>query len=217
MNILQKSKLFQGLTTTEIDQILTCLHGHTKKHGKDEFLLFPGSTTKQMGLVISGAVDIIEEDFWGNRTILSRVTQGGVFGEGYAACPDTPLLVGAVVAENCEVLWLNISHITTRCESNCAMHGRLIQNLLAILARKNIMLTEKISHTSQRSTRKKLLSYLSAEANKAGSASFTIPFNRQQLADYLSVDRSALSAELSNMAKEGILSYRKAEFTLHEE
>ncbi len=215
MEIFQKSKLFKNITEREIHQLLECLHGSNKTYKKGSFLLHPGSTTNHLGVVISGTVDIIEEDFWGNRTILSRVTQGGVFGEGYAACPDTPLLVGAVAPEQCEVLWLNISHMITSCQSNCNMHTTLIKNLLTLLARKNIMLVEKISHISQRSTRKKLLSYLSSEAKKGGNATFFIPFNRQQLADYLSVDRSALSAELSNMQKEGVLSYKKNQFTLY--
>ncbi len=215
MSIFQKSKLFKNISETGIHQLLDCLHGNNKTYTKGSFLLQPGSITKYMGVVISGSVDIIEEDFWGNRTILSRVTQGGIFGEGYAACPDTPLLVGAVAAEPCEVLWLNISHIITQCQSNCKNHTQLIKNLLTLLAKKNTMLVEKITHISQRSTRKKLLSYLSAEAKKSGDSTFLIPFNRQQLADYLSVDRSALSAELSNMQQKGFLSYKKNQFTLY--
>ncbi len=218
MNLPQESTLFKDITPAETEKLLTCLQGRTKKYRKNEFILLPGKTINSMGIILSGSVDIVEEDFWGNRTILSRVGSGEMFGEAYATCPDTPLLVGVVVAEEpCEVLLLTTSQLTTQCKLHCPMHGRLIQNLLTILARKNIMLTQKMSHLCQRSTRKKVLSYLSAMANRSGTASFTIPFNRQQLADYLSVDRSALSAELSSMAKDGIISFQKSEFTLHKE
>ncbi len=216
MNIFQESELFQNLPEDDIPKILACLRGRTKTYDKAEFLLLPGTLTTHMGIILSGSVDVVEEDFWGNRTILNRMHQGDSFAEAYAICSVEPLIIGVVAAEPCEVLWLKVSHMLERCEANCVIHDTLIRNLMSMVAKKSIGLTKKISHTSQRSTRKKLISYLSAMAQKTGNSTFTIPFNRQQLADYLAVDRSALSGELSKMSQEGILSYKKNQFSLYQ-
>ena len=111
-------------------------------------------------------------------------------------------------------MFMDVSRVLTVCGSACAFHARLMRNLLAVLAEKNLQFSEKLTYMTQRSTRQKLLSYLSAESLRRGAREFEIPFNRQQLADYLSVDRSALSGELSKLRGEGLLDYRKNKFTL---
>ena len=181
---------------------------------KDEYILLAGDRVEAFGLVITGKVLIIQEDFWGNRNILAAVGAGHCFAETFACSPGAVLNVSVMAQTNVQVLFLNVKRILTTCPSTCSHHSRMIRNLLSELAEKNLRLNEKITHLGQRSRRAKILSYLSAEAQRHGSAEFDIAFSRQQLADYLSVDRSGLSMELSRMQEEGLLEYRKNHFVL---
>lgn len=212
--ILKKSPLFNGISTTELQSMLACLSATHKSYKKDEFIFYSGDTINQVGMVLSGGVHILKEDFWGNRTIIAKIEPGDMFGETYACVKSIPIEVSVLCSENTDILFMDINKIMETCDSKCGFHYKLIQNLLFVFAQKNLMLTKKMSHTTQRSTREKLLSYLSAESIAHNSHSFKIPFNRQQLADYLSVDRSAMSNELSKLQKEGILTYEKNHFTL---
>lgn len=214
IDVIQSSKLFQGIKTEEIPALLSCLLGKESSYNKGQFIYHAGDTTSSVGMVLSGSVHIIREDYWGNRTILSEVLPSDLFGESYASLKTESIGVTCIAPENCEILFLDISKIITVCSSACHFHTRLIQNLLKVMAQKNVNLTQKLDHMSKRSTRDKLLSYLSAQALKHKSNSFTIPFNRQQLAEYLCVDRSAMSNELSKLRDEGLLSFHKNEFTL---
>ncbi len=212
--ILKNSLLFQGITETDIASALSCMSATPLTYQKGNFIFRSGETTESVGLVLTGCVHIIKEDFWGNRTILMEATAGKLFGETYASLPNLPLEVSVVATEPCTILFLNMNKIMTLCSNTCSFHTKLIKNMLSIFAHKNLLLTQKMEHTSQRSTREKLLSYLSSESIKNSSSSFEISFNRQQLADYLSVDRSAMSNELSKLREEGVLEYRKNWFHL---
>ena len=164
----------------------------------------------------SGSVNILVNFYWGGSHIFGHVAAGQLFAETYAAIPGKELLVDVVAAEKCEVLFLNLDKLLTTCQSGCSFHNRIIHNLIRISAGKNLALSERMMHTAPKSIRERLLSYLSEQAVEHGSAHFSIPFSRQQLADYLGVDRSALSNELSKMQRDGLLSFRKSEFTLKE-
>lgn len=212
--LLEKSFLFQGIATDDITAVLSCLSAKSISYPKGSFIFRSGETNDSVGLVLTGCVHIIKEDFWGNRTILMEASAGKLFGETYATLPNLPLEVSVVAVEPSTILFLNINKIMTLCSNTCSFHAKLIQNLLFIFAQKNLLLTQKMEHTSKRSTREKLLSYLSGESIKNSCSSFEIPFNRQQLADYLSVDRSAMSNELSKLQDEGVLEYRKNWFLL---
>lgn len=214
--LLCRSPLFAGIGPEELPALLSCLGAGKRCYRKHELILRSGETTSSICFVLEGAVHIVKEDFWGTRSLIAKAGQGDFFGETYACCPQTPLGVAAEAAEDCALLFLNAGRILTSCSSACPFHQRLIRNLLAALAQKNLMLTKKMEHLSKRSIREKLLSYLSDVSIQAESPEFTIPFNRQQLADYLYVDRSALSAELSKLKKEGLLDYRKNWFWLAE-
>lgn len=168
-----------------------------------------------MGIVLSGSVLIIQEDIWGYRNILDILSPGDSFGEVFAASIGNVLNVSVVAESECVVLMLDINRLLCVCPNTCAHHSQLIRNLLHVIANKSLRIHDKINHISKRSTREKLMSYLSAEAERQGSLTFVIPYNRQQLADYLCVERAAMSVTLSQMQKDGILSYRKNEFTLH--
>lgn len=211
---IKKSRLFAGIDEQELEAMLGCLSATVRNFKKGDYIIRSGDSITWVGLVVAGSVHIQREDFWGNRTILSEIPESGLFGESYACAPGQPAPVNAVAAQNSTIMFLDVRRIITVCPSACAFHARLIQNLISVLAFKNIMLTGKIEHISQRSIREKLLSYLSEQAQAAGGPSFDIPFNRQQLADYLCVDRSAMSNTLGQLRDEGVLTFNKAHFEL---
>jgi CRP-like cAMP-binding protein len=215
LSVLKTSPLFYGMEEQEIETMLGCFSAEWRAFAKNDFLLRVGDEVDSLGLVLSGSVHIIQEDFWGNRNIIAEIGTGQVFAESYACTQGATLGVSVVAAEETAALFLNIRSVMTTCASSCAFHARLIRNLLSALAEKNLRMNEKLSHMTKRSTREKLLSYLSLESQRRGSAAFDIPFNRQQLADYLSVERSAMSSELGRLRDEGVLSFDKNHFHLY--
>lgn len=214
---LSQTALFQGTTAQETEAVLKCLGVEQRNFEKDEIILHMGDTVTSIGIVMYGSVFIENDDVWGNRTILDRVGKGGIFAETYACVPGEKLMVNVTAAEQASVLFLNAGRILKTCPNSCSHHGKLIRNLLALSARKNLSLSRKIFHTSAKSIRGRLLSYLSWQALQCGGTEFDIPFNRQQLADYLSVDRSALSNELGRMQKDGLIRVSRNHFILSDE
>ena len=213
---LKNTPLFHGINESEISGLLHCLGARKRKFKKDEIIYRSGSSVSEIGLVESGSVNIVVSFYWGNSHIFGHVEKGQVFAENYAAIPGKELLCDVVACEDTEVLFLNMRNMLTTCQKGCSFHTRIIQNMLRIAAQKNLNLSLRMMHTASKSLRERLLSYLSEQAMEHGGSHFTIPFDRQQLADYLAVDRSAMSYELSKMQKDGLISYRKNEFTLHE-
>ncbi len=212
--ILMSSQLFSGISENELKAMLSCLDARIEEFPKGNFVLRAGDGVDSIGLVLAGNVLVIQEDIWGNRNILSKVGQGQTFATAYACAPGS-VLNSAVVAENSVVImFLNVKRILNLCSSACAHHNRIIRNLLGELAQKNLSINEKLTHMGQRSTRSKIMSYLSAEARSLGKYEFDIPFSRQQLADYLAVDRSGLSIELGKMREEGLLDFCRNHFVL---
>ena len=216
-SFLIKTPLFAGTAEDEIQSMLSCLEARTALYEKGELIFRAGETVDCLGLVLDGSVCIESDDVWGNRSVLGYVGVGEIFAETYACIPGKPMLVNAAAAERTEVLFLNAGKLLQECPHSCACHNRLIRNLLQISAGKNLSLSRKILHTSSKTIRGRLLSYFSEQAVQNGSLRFSIPFNRQQLADYLGVDRSAMCGELSRMQKEGLLKYRKSDFELRSE
>ena len=217
LQVMKMSALFAGIEEKEILAMLDCLSASRKKFIKNEFIFREGEQIGDTGLVLTGSVHVIKEDFWGNRMILTRIFPGQLFGETYACLRTEPLEVAVEAAEETEVLMVDCKKVLHMCNAACTFHSRLIQNLLWILAGKNLMLTRKMNHISRRTTREKLLSFLSEQARLQDATEFYIPFNRQQLADYLAVDRSAMSSELGRMKREGLLDFHKNHFILYQE
>ncbi|MDD7732123.1 MAG: Crp/Fnr family transcriptional regulator [Firmicutes bacterium] len=213
-SFLANTLLFRGITEDEISVLLTCLGAHERIFQKNEIIFRAGSPISEIGLVESGSVNIIVNFYWGNSNIFGHVSKGQIFGENYAAIPGKDLICDVIACEETRVLFLNMQKLLTPCQRACAFHTRLIKNMLRISAQKNLNLSTRMMHTAPYSLRERLLSYLSEQALEAGSAHFTIPYNRQQLADYLSVNRSAMSKELSKMQEDGLITYQKNEFTL---
>ncbi|MDD6667167.1 MAG: Crp/Fnr family transcriptional regulator [Lachnospiraceae bacterium] len=208
------SPLFEGVKPEEIEIMMGCLKGKKKHFNKGETIFNEGESLKEFALLLKGSIIVESEDYWGNRSIMQKIEAPDIFGEAYAASDEEPLLNYIVAAEDTDVLFMDSRDLMTVCSKSCSYHNTLIQNLFMIMAEKNRRLTGKLRHLSKRTTREKILSYLSEIRKKSGKEVFDIPFNRQQLADYLSVDRSALSAELSKMQKEGLIRYQKSTFEL---
>lgn len=214
INIWKKSPLFQGIEESNVEKMLFCLGGIAKEYKKNEWVIVEGESVQKIGIMMEGCVQVISEDVFGNRNILEQLGAGEIFGAAFASAelPGSPVAVVAVT--DSRILQIDVEKIFTVCSSSCPFHQKLIRNMVHILARKNILLSEKINYISKRTTKEKLLAYLSAQSKKEKSRHFTIPFNRQELADYLCVERSAMSAELSRLRTEGVLEYKKSEFWL---
>lgn len=206
---LSNTKLFYGLKEDEITSLLDCLNAEKKSYKKGEIILSEGTITENIGIVLSGMAMISCCDIWGNNSILGNAAPGSVFAEVYACIPGQPLLVTVSAAEDTSVLFMNVGRILTACTNACPFHARLVRNLLNVCAHKSLQLSQRIQHTGSKSVRGRLMSYFSDCARHAGSNSFLIPYNRQQLADYLNVDRSTMCNELSKMQKDGIIEYER--------
>ncbi len=213
-SVLKRAAIFSGIDEAEMESTLGCLGAKTEDYKKGAYILRFGDSPESVGLLLSGSVLVVQEDYWGNRNIRVRIMPGQVFAESFACVPGAVMNVSVVADENSKVMWLNVQRVLHTCPTACSHHSRMIRNLLSDLASNNLRTNEKLTHISKRTTREKLLSYLSAEARRQGKAEFAIPFNRQQLADYLSVERSAMSAELSKMQKDGLLTADKNIFSL---
>ena len=213
LTILTECALFHGLREAQIREMLPCLSARQSRFRRGQFLLRAGDRVAFAGILLSGEAEVLQEDFWGNRNLLAAVGPGDLFAEAFA-CAHAVSPVSVLCKTDGSVLYLNVRAVFSPCEKACAQHKALSQNLIRVLAEKNMQLNEKAGFLSQRTTREKLLAYLSAQARRAGSASFRIPFDRQQLADFLSVNRSAMSAELSRMQHEGLLCADRSSFTL---
>ncbi|NLJ41925.1 MAG: Crp/Fnr family transcriptional regulator [Clostridiales bacterium] len=216
LTILKKCSLFAGILEKDLLILLPHLNAEKRVMEKGAVVFNVGDRPEHVGVVLSGSVNVVHEDYWGNRTILSVVQSGGIFAESFSYAEAKSLPVSVVAREDSEILLLDCTRILTTCSSSCAFHTALIRNLMKILANKNIMLTRKMEHITKKTTRDKVLSYLSECAVSAGRDTFDIPFNRQELADYLSVDRSALSNSLCKMRDEVLIEFYKNSFRLLE-
>ena len=212
--IIQQCPLFAEIADADLQKLLTCLSAAQRSYAKGEPIFIAGDTIHSVGVVLSGGVHITQEDYWGNRTILAHVEPGQLFGEAFSCAEIDSLPVSGVAAEASMVLLLDYARIITTCSHACNFHTQLVKNMLKTIARKNILLTQKMEIVAHRTTKERLLAYLSAQALRAGRNRFTIPFNRQELADYLSVERSAMSTVLSQMQAEGLLRTNKNEFEI---
>lgn len=211
--ILKRTKIFAGVGDSEIESMLSCLGARLKTYKKGEYVFRQGEHITDITVLLDGSLHIQKDDYWGNRSILGEISAGEMFGEAYAY--DSGAMLNDVVAvEGSVVIFLNVKRILTSCSNACRFHSIVVQNLFFAISEKNRKLVQKIGHMSKRTTREKLISYLSEQAKKQNSGVFTIPFNRQQLADFLSVDRSAMSNELCKMRDEGLLEFEKNKFRL---
>ena len=202
-DILSQCPLFAGISQEELKSMLSCLDGRITHIAKGSPVFLEGEPATFVGVVLSGKVQILRTDFYGNRSVLTVVSPGGLFAEAFACAEVETLPVSAVALESTSVLLLDCKRVLTSCPNACPFHSKLVRNLLRGIAQKNLMLTQKIRCMSQKTTREKLMEFLLEQAKQHGSGEFVIPYDRQALADYLGVERSAMSAEISKLRKAG--------------
>ena len=210
---IQKCLLFHEIQQEDLINLLTCMGAKVKTFGKDEYIVEEDDEKTISGVVLSGSLQIVQYDYNGNRAILSRIEPLQLFGEANSFSAEA-LPTNIVAAEETTILFIDTNHLSHPCGNHCKFHITLINNLLRIMATKNIGLNQKLQCISQRTTREKILNYLLLEAKKHKTNEFEIPFDRQSLADYLCVERSAMSAELSKLRNENILESNKNKFKL---
>ena len=215
-SFLSKTALFRGCSGEDIEVMENHLDFRRLKYKKGAMIISEGTIISDIGLVLSGSIQMEHIDIWGNKSILGVVNVGGVFAEAYACIPGEPMMIDVIANEDAEILFVSVPKIFTPC-SVCHNQSRLIQNLLEISAMKNLQLSRRALHTSPKTIRGRLLSYFSHQVMMQGSRKIKIPFDRQQLADYLNLDRSALSKELGKMKKDGLIEYCKNEFEIKTE
>ena len=214
LHILTKTRLFAGVDEDELGAMLGCLGASVQDYAKGSYVLRQGETISRLMVLVKGRLHIQKDDYWGNRSIVSVISPGEMFGEAYAAPGSGGLMTDAVAVEDSAVVFLDFSRVLGVCSSGCRFHRLTVSNLFYALSEKNRHLLGRLGIATQRSLRGKLTAFLSEQAGKHGSPSFEIPFNRQQMADYLSADRSAMSNELCKMRDEGLLESEKNQFRL---
>lgn len=211
---LRKCLLFRGVTDAELSAMLPCLGARITQFDRGNFIMTEGEAARYVGVVLSGSVHIIREDYLGNKSIIEGVEPSGLFGESFACAGVSSIPISVIAAEPAQVMLIDCLKISCTCSNACEFHQRMIYNLLNVIAEKNLAFHQKIEIISKRSTREKLLTYLLLQAKKAGADSFEIPYNRQELADYLGVERSGLSVEIGKLCRQGVIAADRKQFQL---
>lgn len=214
LEILKKCPLFLGICEEELLRMLHCLGAVVEKFEKKDTVFAEGTEARQIGVMLSGEAESVSYDYYGNRSIINQISESDLFAEAFACAESKSLPVSIEAVNRSEVMLINCSHILHTCSNNCSFHQQMIYNLMKDLAQKTILFHRRIEVTSKRSTKDKLLAYLEIVSKEKNSRSFDVPFDRQELADYLEVDRSGLSAEISKLRKEGVLKSNKKHFEL---
>lgn len=213
-SVLKECPLFHGISEQDLYVMLGCLHAKVSCFDKGETVIAEASPAQFVGIVLSGAIQIIRDDYFGNRSIVAQIEPAELFGESFACAGVTSIPVSAVAPKYTEVMLVDCVKITRSCSNACSFHHQMIYNLLKIVAEKNIVFHQKIEITSYRTTRAKLLAFLSLQAREKQSSSFEISYDRQELADFLGVERSGLSAEIGKLCREGIIQTERKKFKL---
>lgn len=212
--ILRACPLFARIRPEDLEAMFACLGARNISVRRGDAIFCEGDAAREIGILLCGEAQVIRTDYFGSRSIMMQIRPGDLFGEAFACAGVEALPVSVIAAEDSEAMLIDCQRLMTSCSNACSFHSTLIFNLLKIVANKNLALHQKAAITSRKTTREKLMAYLLEQAKRAGSACFTIPFDRQELADYLEVDRSGLSAEIGKMAKEGLIECRRSEFHL---
>lgn len=212
--ILEKCPLFKGVSRKDISEMLICLKGKTVTYRKTEIIFAEGEKAGYIGIVLSGAVQISRTDYYGTRSIVATVQPSEMFGEVFACADVSYVPIDAYAQTDTTVLMLNFKSFMDVNTPACEFKSKLITNMIKIIASKNLLLHQKMEIMSKRTTKEKLMAYLLFQAKKEGSNRFSITFDRQELADYLGVDRSGLSAEIGKLCRAGVLKCNKNQFEI---
>ncbi len=208
------SSLFQGISESDLEAMLNCLGASERKYKKNDVILLAGTKVTSVGVLVEGNAQITREDAEGNRAILSEIERADIFAEAYVAAGSVEVPVTVIATSDCRIVWLPFGRIVGTCNVACGFHRMLVQNMMRVIAGKNILMNEKMRILACKTTKEKLMTYLSDYSERVGKNKFKIPFSRNELADFLSVDRSAMSREISKLREEGYLNYHKNEFEI---
>lgn len=211
---LRKCPLFDNIADKNLLELLGCLGAEVRTYEKNQTIIAEGEKAVNIGVMLSGSAQLIRIDYYGNRSIVTNIEPSQLFGESFVCAEVSSIPINVVAAENCEVMLINGGRVMRSCSNACEFHNQIIFNLMKVVATKNLVFNQKIEITSKRTTREKLMAYLLNQAKLHNSDSFTIPYDRQELADFLEVDRSGLSAEISKLRKEGVIECRRSCFRL---
>ena len=214
LKTLMRTSLFQGVEEIDLEAMLSCLGATERKYRKNDVILLAGTKVTSVGILIEGNAQITRDDAEGNRAILSELEKADLFAEAYVAAGAAEIPVTVIATDHCRIVWIPFSKIIGTCSTACSFHRTLVQNMMRVIATKNILMNEKMRILSCKTTKEKLMTYLADYSERIGKNKFKIPFSRNELADFLSVDRSAMSRELSKLKAEGHLDYHKNEFEL---
>ena len=214
LSAIKSCPLFYDIEESRLLKMLECFNVKIDKYDKKYTIIAEGTKAKYVGVVLSGTVHTVRVDYYGNRSIVSIAQKSDIFCEAFACSENENMPVSIIADEPCEIMLIESQKLMHPCANGCGFHNQLIFNLMKDLSVKNMYFHQKLEILSQRTTRDKLMSYLTFCQKKNESSAFEIPFDRQELADYLEVDRSGLSAEISKLKKEGIIDSNKNHFKL---
>lgn len=213
---IRSCSLFDEIEDEKLMKMLHCLGATIQHYSKNQTIMEEGKPAKCIGILLNGSAQLVQNDYYGNRSIIAKVEPAHLFGESFA-CADMEILpMNIVSCEETDAMMIDCKRLLKTCSNACTFHTQLIYNLMKDVATKNVMFNQKIAITSKRSTKEKLIAYLLTEAKKNKSESFKIPYDRQELADYLGVERSGLSVEISKLKKSGMIEANKNQFRIHE-
>lgn len=207
--------LFDKIQETDRKSMLKCINAYARQYTRGDYIRYPLEADSLIGIIEEGSLQMAAEDLWGNRSLISILQRGAVFGETFACARKENYVLSYQALSDCRILFMDYSRVFHTCSLACSFHHRMIENIVKIIAEKNLEFIKKVDVVSNLHLREKILTYLSQCARSSGTATFTVPLGRLKMAEYLCVDRSALSRELSNMSRDGLISYEGNRFTLH--
>ncbi len=213
-DLLVKLPLFEGMPADDIPVILKRLGSYSKKYKRNDFIKTAGDPIDFIGIVLEGSIQVLQDDYYGNRNIRAHFGQGALFAEAFACAGVKFLPVDILASDDAEILFINSNSIFASCGGRCEYHHTLITNLLKIVAQKNMLMNQKLKYSSHKTTKEKLMAFLHDQSRINKSKEFTIPFDRQALADYFGVERSAMSTEINKLVKQGIIETKRSYFRL---
>lgn len=216
-DIISKGPLFSGISREDLQSLMGCLQARVQTVRKGDPVFLEGDAAGFVGIILEGSIQLEQYDYYGDRSVIGWAEPGDIFGETFACAGVETMPVSAYARQNSRVMMLSFGKMLTVCSNACPFHNKLVKNMMQLVAKKNLELSGKIRIMSRKTTREKLMEYLLAQAKRADSSEFTIPFDRQALADYLGVERSAMSAELSKLKNAGILETKGSHFRLLEQ
>ena len=211
---LSETDLFRGIEPNDIKDMINSFNPKTKTYAKNEVIFAVSANESKIGIVMNGSVNMVVNHPWGTQSIFGRTERGGIIGGANAVFDKKPLICDTVAAENCEVMFFDMYTLLTIRKDSHKCHNKVIYNIMDIAAGKCLKFVTRMIHTSPKSLRERIMSYLAEQAMINGSNKFKVPFGRQQMADYLNVNRAAMCGELSKMQQERMIKFHKFDFEI---